>query len=48
VKAAEHLGKKKWEYMTDKINVPESKYTNKNIRDLYRGIKEFKEGTNLE
>jgi hypothetical protein len=28
--------------------VPESKYTNKNIRDLYRGIKEFKEGTNLE
>jgi hypothetical protein len=32
------------EYLKRKINELESNNDNKNIRDLYRGIKEFKEG----
>jgi hypothetical protein len=35
---------KKREYLKNKINELETKSNNKNIRDLYRGIKEFKKG----
>jgi hypothetical protein len=33
---------KKWEYLKDKINEFETNSKNKKIRDLYRGINEFK------
>jgi hypothetical protein len=39
-----HFRKLKREYLKDKINVLESNSKNKNIRDLYRGINEFKKG----
>jgi hypothetical protein len=35
---------KKREYLKDKINKLETNNKNKNIRDLYRGINEFKRG----
>jgi hypothetical protein len=35
---------KKREYLKGKINEPETNNKNKNIRDLYRGINEFKKG----
>jgi hypothetical protein len=38
-----HFRNKKSEYLKDKINKPESNNKN-NIRDLYRGINEFKKG----
>jgi hypothetical protein len=37
-----HFRNKKREYLKDKINELESNCANKNIRDIYRGIKEFK------
>jgi hypothetical protein len=39
---------KEREYVKGKINELETNNKNKNIRDLYGGIKEFKKGTNLE
>jgi hypothetical protein len=39
-----HFRNKKMEYLKQKINKPESNSKNKNIRDLYRGINEFKKG----
>jgi ribosomal protein S17E len=42
--ASRHFRNKKWEYLTHKINELESNSKNKNIRDLYRGINEFKKG----
>jgi hypothetical protein len=39
-----HCRNKKREYLKDKINGLESNSKNKNIRDLYRGINEFKKG----
>jgi hypothetical protein len=36
--------KMKWEYMKGKINELETNNKNKDIRDLYRGINEFKKG----
>jgi hypothetical protein len=42
--ASRHLRNKKREYFKDKINGLESNSKNKNIRDLYRGITEFKKG----
>jgi hypothetical protein len=39
-----HFRSKKREYLKDKINKLESSSKNKNIRDLYRGINEFKKG----
>jgi hypothetical protein len=42
--ASRHFRNKKREYMKDKINELESNSKNKNIRDLYRGINEFKKG----
>jgi hypothetical protein len=36
--------KKKKEYLKDRINELESNNKNKNIRDLYRSINEFKKG----
>jgi hypothetical protein len=36
--------KKKREYLKDKINELATNSKNKTIRDLYRGIKEFKRG----
>jgi hypothetical protein len=39
--ASRHFRNKKREYMKDKINELESNSKNK-IRDLYRGINEFK------
>jgi hypothetical protein len=43
-KATRHSMKKKREYLKDKINELESNSKNKNIRDLYRAINEFKKG----
>jgi hypothetical protein len=42
--ASRHFRNKKREYLKDKINKLESNSKNKNIRDLYRGINEFKKG----
>jgi hypothetical protein len=42
--ASRHFRNKKREYFKDKINELESNSKNKNIRDLYRGINEFKKG----
>jgi hypothetical protein len=42
------FGNEKREYMKVKINEFETNNKNKNIRDLYRGINEFKKGYNLE
>jgi hypothetical protein len=39
---------KKREYLKDKINEFAMNSTNKNVRDLNRGINEFKRGYNLE
>jgi hypothetical protein len=35
---------KKWQYTKDIINELTTNSKNKNIRDLYRGVKEFKRG----
>jgi hypothetical protein len=40
--ASRHFRNKEREYLTDKINELESNSKNKNIRDLYRDIIEFK------
>jgi hypothetical protein len=42
--ASRHFRNKKREYLKDKINELESNSKNENIRDLYRGINEFKKG----
>jgi hypothetical protein len=42
--ASRHFRNKKREYLKDKINELQSNSKNKNIRDLYRGINEFKKG----
>jgi hypothetical protein len=42
--ASTHFRNKKRECLKDKINELESNSNNKNIRDLYRGINEFKMG----
>jgi hypothetical protein len=42
--ASRHFRNKEREYLKDKINEFESNSKNKNIRDLYRGINEFKKG----
>jgi hypothetical protein len=42
--ASSHFRNKKREYLKNKINKLESNSTNKNIRDLYSGINEFKKG----
>jgi hypothetical protein len=42
--ASRHFRNKKREYLKDKINGVASNSKNKNIRDLYRGINEFKKG----
>jgi hypothetical protein len=42
--ASRYFRYKEREYLKDKINEPESNSKNKNIRDLYRGINEFKKG----
>jgi hypothetical protein len=42
--ASRHFRNKKMEYLKDKINEVASNNKNKNIRDLYRGINEFKKG----
>jgi hypothetical protein len=39
-----HFRNRKREYLKDKINELESNSKNKNTRDLYRGINEFKKG----
>jgi hypothetical protein len=44
VKLVELSGPKKKEYLKNKINELETDSKNKNIRDLYRGINEFKKG----
>jgi hypothetical protein len=40
--ASRHFRKEKREYLKGRINELESNSKNKNIRDLYRGINEFK------
>jgi hypothetical protein len=42
--ASRYFRNKKREYLKDKINELESNSKNKNTRDLYRGINEFKKG----
>jgi hypothetical protein len=42
--ASRHFSNKKRKYLKDKINELESNSKNKNIRDLYSGINEFKKG----
>jgi hypothetical protein len=42
--ASRHFRNKKMEYLKDKIKVLATNSKNKNIRDLYRGINEFKRG----
>jgi hypothetical protein len=44
MKPAGILEIKREEYLKDKINVHARSSKNKNIRDLYRGINEFKQG----
>jgi hypothetical protein len=46
--ASRHFRKKQREYLKGKMNELESNSKNKNIRDLYRGITEFKKGYELE
>jgi hypothetical protein len=46
--ASRHFRSKKREYLKDKINEIELNSKNKNIRDLYRGITEFKKGYQLK
>jgi hypothetical protein len=43
-KASRHFRNKKEEYLKDKINKLELNSKNKNMRDLYRDINEFKKG----
>jgi hypothetical protein len=42
--ASSHFRNKKRDYLKDKINELLSSSKNKNIRDMYRGINEFKKG----
>jgi hypothetical protein len=42
--AVRHFRNKRREYLKDQINKLETNSKNKNIRDLYRGINEFKKG----
>jgi hypothetical protein len=42
--ASRHFRNKKWEYLKDKINELATNSKNKNIRDLYSGVNEFKRG----
>jgi hypothetical protein len=42
--ASRHFRNKKREYLKDKINNLVTNSKNKNIRDLYGGINEFKKG----
>jgi hypothetical protein len=42
--ASRYFRKKKSEYLKDKINEIELNSKNRGIRDLYRGITEFKKG----
>jgi hypothetical protein len=42
--ASRHFRNKKREYLKGRINERETKSKNKNIRDLYRRIREFKRG----
>jgi hypothetical protein len=44
VKPVEYLGTRKGEYLKGKINELETNNKNKSIRDLYKGINEFKKG----
>jgi hypothetical protein len=42
--ASRHFRNKRREYLKDKINELETNSKNKDIKDLYRGINEFKRG----
>jgi hypothetical protein len=42
--ASRHFRNRKREYLKDKINELATNSKNKNVRDLYRGINEFKKG----
>jgi hypothetical protein len=46
--ASRHFRNKKIKYFKDKITEIELNSKNKNIRDLYRGLTEFKKVTNLK
>jgi hypothetical protein len=46
--ASRQFRNKEREYLKDKSNELELSSKNKNIRDLYRGVTEFKKGYNLE
>jgi hypothetical protein len=47
-KASRHFRNKMREYLKDKMNELAMNSKNKNIRDLYRGINEFRRAMNLE
>jgi hypothetical protein len=42
--ASRHFRNKMRDYLKDKVNELATNSKNKNIRDLYRGINEFKKG----
>jgi hypothetical protein len=42
--ASRYFRNKKWEYLKDKMNVLATNSKNKNIKNIYRGIKEYKRG----
>ena len=46
--SSRHFRNKKKAYLEDKIEEPETNSKIKNIRDLYRGINDFKKVTSLE
>jgi hypothetical protein len=46
--ASRYFRNKKREYLKDKINELATNSKNKNIRDVYSGINEFKRATNRE
>jgi prefoldin subunit 5 len=48
LEASRHFRNEKREYLKDRINELETNSKNKNIRELYRGINEFKRATNIE
>jgi hypothetical protein len=45
--ARKHFRNKKREYLKNKINEPPANSKNKNIRDMYTGVNEFKRGYQL-
>jgi hypothetical protein len=43
-KASRHFKNKRREYLKDKINAPATNSKERNFRDMYRGLNQFKRG----